>query len=350
MPSAAFSDLLLQWAQHQGRKDLPWQRDPSPYPIWLSEIMLQQTQVMTVIPYFERFVTQLPTLKALAQAPLDHVLHLWSGLGYYARARNLHRAAQTILSQYQGRFPDDFNKLTALPGIGRSTAGAILSLAFGLPYPILDGNVKRILTRYYAIAGWPGDTSVAQQLWAKSSQVTPSQHAGLFNQSMMDLGSLICIRRQPRCHECPLQSGCQAYTTQRWQEYPGKQRKAPRPEKVAWFVLLQYQQAIWMVQRPPSDLWGGLFSLPQFFSHQELLQWLQQQQIPDSAKQLPVVQHQFTHFQLMIHPLHVALTEKPRVLECAAGIWYNLAQPPRIGVAAPIQRLLQSLVSVSGVQ
>ncbi|WP_253306570.1 A/G-specific adenine glycosylase [unidentified bacterial endosymbiont] len=350
MPSAAFSARLLQWAQHQGRKDLPWQRDPSPYSIWLSEIMLQQTQVMTVIPYFERFITQLPTLQALAQAPLDQVLHLWSGLGYYARARNLHRAAHTILSQYQGRFPDDFNALTALPGIGRSTAGAILSLAFGLPYPILDGNVKRILARYYAIAGWPGDPQVARQLWAKSSQVTPRQQAGPFNQAMMDLGSLICTLRRPGCHDCPLQSGCQAYRTQRWQEYPGKPHKVSRPKKVAWFVLLQYHHTLWMVQRPLSDLWGGLFCFPQFDTPQTVLQWLQQQQIPSNAQPLPEIQHQFTHFQWIIRPLHLQLTEKPRALECASGIWYNLAKPARIGVATPIQRLLQSLMAARGVQ
>jgi A/G-specific adenine glycosylase len=350
MPSASFSALLLRWAQQQGRKDLPWQRDPSPYSIWLSEIMLQQTQVATVIPYFERFIIQLPTLEDLAHAPLDQVLHLWSGLGYYARARNLHRAAQTILSQYQGRLPNNLSELTALPGIGRSTAGAILSLAFGMPYPILDGNVKRILTRYYAIEGSPVDSRVAQQLWAKSGQITPKQQAGPFNQAMMDLGSLICTHQQPRCQDCPLQSGCQAYTTQRWQEYPGKQPKAPRPEKMEWFVIIQYQQEIWMVQRPRRDLWGGLFCFPQFSSHQTALQWLRQQPFSTNVQPLPVAQHSFTHFQLIIHPLHLVLTQRPRGVEYSAGIWYHLAHPPKVGVPAPIQRLLHAVATASEIR
>ncbi|MEW9810041.1 MAG: A/G-specific adenine glycosylase [Candidatus Symbiodolus clandestinus] len=342
---SSFASKLLLWAQQHGRKDLPWQRDRQPYSIWLSEIMLQQTQVVTVIRYFERFLEQLPNLRALATAPLDQVLHLWSGLGYYARARNLHRTAQIILHKYAGEFPQDFAQVAALPGIGRSTAGAILSLAFGESYPILDGNVKRILARYYAIAGWPGSNPVAQQLWDLSRQVTPQQQAGDFNQAMMDLGSLVCTRQQPSCYRCPLQKGCQAYRLQRCQEYPRKPPKTIRPEKQVWFLLLQYQRSVWLTPQAPHKLWGGLFCFPQFSSEQALQQWLQQQpdRYPATIHSLPTLSHTFTHLYWTIHPIHCKLVERPKNLSEGSGIWYHLTAPPRIGLAAPIQRLLQQL-------
>ena len=205
-----FADRLLGWFDVHGRKDLPWQQDPTPYRVWVSEIMLQQTQVRTVIPYYQRFMQAFPDLRALAAAPLDQVLHHWSGLGYYARARNLHRAAQRIRDDHAGRFPEDIEVVMGLPGIGRSTAGAILSLACGQRHAILDGNVKRVLARFHAVEGWPGKTAVLEQLWALAEAATPQRDVAAYNQAMMDLGATLCRRGTPECVRCPLRTDCRA--------------------------------------------------------------------------------------------------------------------------------------------
>lgn len=222
MEAKSFSPLVLDWYQRYGRKTLPWQIAKTPYKVWLSEVMLQQTQVATVIPYFERFMERFPTVSNLAAAPLDEVLHLWTGLGYYARARNLHKAAQTIVSQHSGVFPTTFDEILALPGIGRSTAGAVLSLALNQHYPILDGNVKRVLARCYAVDGWPGEKKTENKLWAISEDVTPAEGVAQFNQAMMDLGAMVCTRSKPKCELCPVKSGCEAYAHHSWAKYPGK--------------------------------------------------------------------------------------------------------------------------------
>ncbi len=208
---ASFAPRLLAWFHEQGRHDLPWQQEPTPYRVWVSEIMLQQTRVATVIPYYERFMAAFPDLAALAAADEEQVLQLWSGLGYYARARNLHRAARIILQQHGGRFPGEFEQVAALPGIGRSTAGAILSLALGQRHPILDGNVKRVLARHFAVAGWPGHSAVARKLWELSERLTPQYQAAAYNQAMMDLGATLCTRTKPDCSRCPLQESCLAH-------------------------------------------------------------------------------------------------------------------------------------------
>lgn len=231
MQARQFSHQVLEWYQRYGRKTLPWQLDKTPYQVWLSEVMLQQTQVATVIPYFQRFMARFPTVSQLAAAPLDEVLHLWTGLGYYARARNLHKAAQTIVAQHGGEFPTSFEEIAALPGIGRSTAGAILSLSLGQHYPILDGNVKRVLARCYAVEGWPGKKPVENRLWQISGEVTPAEGVGQFNQAMMDLGALVCTRSKPKCELCPLSNGCIAYANHSWANYPGKKPKQTLPEK-----------------------------------------------------------------------------------------------------------------------
>jgi len=232
-----FAQQVLEWYDRFGRKTLPWQLDKTAYQVWLSEVMLQQTQVATVIPYFQRFIARFPNVNALAAAPLDEVLHLWTGLGYYARARNLHKAAQMIAEQHGGEFPTTFDDIVALPGIGRSTAGAILSLAQGQHYPILDGNVKRVLARCCAVAGWPGKKEVENRLWNISETVTPAQGVGAFNQAMMDLGAMICTRSRPKCELCPLNTQCIAYANHSWADYPGKKPKQTIPEKSAWFVM-----------------------------------------------------------------------------------------------------------------
>ena len=222
------SAALLPWFKRHGRHDLPWQQDANPYRVWISEIMLQQTQVKTVIPYFRRFIERFPDARALADAPLDQALHLWTGLGYYARARNLHRAARIVVRDYDGSLPADPDALTALPGIGRSTAGAILSLGHGRRAPILDGNVKRALTRYYGIYGWPGRREVEKRLWELAEQETPQEDTAAYTQAIMDLGATVCTRNRPRCAECPLASGCHALRHGEQQQLPtGKTRNCP---------------------------------------------------------------------------------------------------------------------------
>lgn len=217
-----FQEQVLTWFDAHGRKDLPWQQDINPYRVWISEIMLQQTQVKTVIPYYLRFMEQLPTVQALACASEDEVLHLWTGLGYYARARNLRRCAIALCSEHDGQFPDTVEALSDLPGIGRSTAGAICSIAFGKPAAILDGNVKRVLARYATIPGWPGKTAVLKRLWGLAETLNPQQRTGAYSQAMMDLGATICLRSRPGCELCPLQHACQAHLLGQQQSFPGK--------------------------------------------------------------------------------------------------------------------------------
>lgn len=345
MQAQPFSRLLLDWYQRYGRKTLPWQLDKTPYHVWLSEVMLQQTQVATVIPYFQRFITRFPHIHALADAPLDEVLHLWTGLGYYARARNLHKTAQRVVSQHGGQFPQTFEEIVELPGIGRSTAGAILSLALGKHYPILDGNVKRVLARYYAQAGWPGKKEVENSLWQLSEQVTPVQDVGHFNQAMMDLGAMVCTRSKPKCELCPLKTSCLANGSSSWANYPGKKPKQILPEKTAYFLMLQHANGVWLEQRPNIGLWGGLFCFPQFNTRTDLERWLAQYALKDSnIEQLTAFRHTFSHFHLDIVPMWLRIDKALCAMDEGAGLWYNLEHPPSVGLAAPIERLLQQLV------
>ncbi|XBS69119.1 A/G-specific adenine glycosylase [Acerihabitans sp. KWT182] len=339
-----FAQQVLDWYRRFGRKTLPWQSDKTPYKVWLSEIMLQQTQVATVIPYFERFFAKFPTVAALAAAPLDEVLHLWTGLGYYARARNLHQAAQLIVSRHQGEFPESFADIAALPGIGRSTAGAVLSLALGQHYPILDGNVKRVLARCFAIDGWPGKKDVEQRLWTLSERLTPAQGVEGFNQAMMDLGAMVCTRSRPKCELCPLHTGCEAYAAGSWARYPGKKPRQVLPEKTAWFLLLQADQRIWLEQRPAAGLWGGLFCFPQFPQREALALWLQRRGMDiGRGEQMVSFRHTFSHFHLDIVPLRMDIADMQGCMDEGAGLWYNLAQPPSVGLAAPVERLLRQV-------
>lgn len=345
-----FAQQVLEWYQHFGRKHLPWQQQKTAYKVWLSEIMLQQTQVTTVIPYFERFMARFPSVSDLAAAPLDEVLHLWTGLGYYARARNLHKAARHIVTHHQGSFPLTFAEVTALPGVGRSTAGAVLSLAHGQHFPILDGNVKRVLARYFAVAGWPGKKEVENHLWHLSEQVTPAERVDQFNQAMMDLGAMVCTRSKPKCEICPLHSGCEARLNQSWAEFPGKKPKQSIPVRQTWFLLLQQGEKVWLEQRPPVGLWGGLFCFPQFSQRDELNLWLKSLGFHcNNSEQLTAFRHTFSHFHLDITPLWLEVSCTTSAMDDGAGLWYNLAQPPAVGLAAPVERLLQELRhSISG--
>ena len=344
MQAQQFAQQVLDWYQRFGRKTLPWQQAKTPYKVWLSEVMLQQTQVATVIPYFERFMARFPTVTDLAAAPLDEVLHLWTGLGYYARARNLHKAAQTIADRHQGVFPQTFEEVAALPGVGRSTAGAVLSLALGQHYPILDGNVKRVLARCYTVDGWPGKKEVEKRLWQIAGEVTPAQGVSQFNQAMMDLGALVCTRSKPKCEICPLNNGCMAYAEGTQARYPGKKPKQTLPERTGYMLLMQRGDGVWLEQRPPVGLWGGLFCFPQFANEEELRAWLTARGIGSTAlQQLTAFRHTFSHFHLDIVPMWLELSSAGAAMDEDAGLWYNLAQPPAVGLAAPVERLLQEL-------
>lgn len=344
MLAPQFSQQVLAWYQRFGRKTLPWQIEKTPYKVWLSEVMLQQTQVATVIPYFERFMQRFPTISDLATAPLDEVLHLWTGLGYYARARNLHKAAKTVAEQHGGVFPQTFDEVAALPGVGRSTAGAILSLALGQHYPILDGNVKRVLARCYAVSDWPGKKEVEKRLWQLSEELTPAQGVSQFNQAMMDLGAMVCTRSRPKCEICPLNDGCIARAAGNPGDYPGKKPKQTLPQRSGWMLLMQHEQSVWLEQRPPVGLWGGLFCFPQFASREALAEWMAQRGLDiGDTQQLISFRHTFSHFHLDIIPMWLKPRVYPVLMDEAAGLWYNLAQPPAVGLAAPVERLLQQL-------
>ncbi|XKM13286.1 A/G-specific adenine glycosylase [Orbaceae bacterium ac157xtp] len=343
-----FSDKVLQWYELYGRKTLPWQLEKSSYHVWLSETMLQQTQVDTVIPYFERFIHEYPTITDLANAPIDHVLHLWTGLGYYARARNLHKTAQIIANNYKGVFPTQFNDVLALPGIGRSTAGAILSLSQKQHYPILDGNVKRVLCRYYAIEGWSGTKAVENQLWQYAENVTPKKHVDKFNQAMMDLGAMVCTRSKPKCTLCPLNDDCIAYKTTSWQQYPTPKPKKTIPTKTAYFLILADKTNVLLDKRPPTGIWGGLYSFPQFTNRDELTAWLTKQKIETTElTQLISFKHTFSHFHLDIVPIFGKIKKFGHCMESASHLWYNLNNPPQVGLATPVNNLLKQITSLT---
>ncbi|MBV7388213.1 A/G-specific adenine glycosylase [Pasteurellaceae bacterium TAE3-ERU1] len=347
---APFARAVLAWYDRFGRKQLPWQQNKTPYKVWLSEVMLQQTQVATVISYFERFIATFPTITELADAPLDEVLHLWTGLGYYARARNLHKAAQTVRDEHGGQFPTRFEQVLALPGVGQSTAGAILSSCHQAPYAILDGNVKRVLSRVFAIAGWPGEKAVSDALWALSAQVTPTEQVAEFNQAMMDIGAMVCTRSKPKCGLCPLSTQCLANANDNWQAYPGKKPKKALPEKQCYFVLLLNDNAVLLQQRPATGLWGGLYAFPQCEDKPTALLFLQKCGAR-KVQALPMFRHTFSHFHLDIHPLVARAGDKVEEIaaDYAAGVssganyWYNLQSNAKIGLAAPVKTLLEML-------
>ena len=347
---ASFAVAVLAWHARHGRHDLPWQRPGragDPYRVWVSEIMLQQTRVSKVVPYFERFVARFPEVRSLADAPLDEVLHLWSGLGYYARARNLHRAAREIRDAHGGRFPERLDALLALPGVGRSTAGAVLSLALGQRHPILDGNVKRVLARCFGVPGWPGRGAVARRLWELAEALTPHREVGAYNQAMMDLGATLCRRRGPECHRCPLAGRCVGLAEGRPEAYPGPRPARPLPGRAVRMLLVRDPGGRVLLQRrPPAGLWGGLWGLPELGLGEGPLGWCRQHLggEPAMGRGLPVRSHAFSHFRLEIHPQEILLSSAGcRVLEGEGWVWYNPAQPDARGLAAPVARLLREI-------
>jgi len=337
---------LLDWFDQHGRHDLPWQQNPTPYRVWISEIMLQQTQVTTVIPYYQRFMNSFPDVKTLADATQDQVLAHWSGLGYYARARNLHKTAQIIQREHRLRFPESQDDLEALPGIGRSTAGAIRALAHKQYAVILDGNVKRVLSRHDAVSGWPGKSAVAKALWQVAEDYTPKQRVDDYTQAIMDLGATLCTRAKPRCDDCPLQTSCVAKAQGNPTAYPEKKPPKKKPQREETMLLMINEERRWLMQRrPEKGIWGGLWSFPVLEQHIGLEDYLAERGLKaQSQKELPAMTHQFSHFGLTIKPLQVQVSTT-RVEEQQDGFsqWVSLPQGLPGGVPAPITKLIEQL-------
>lgn len=342
------SKRLLPWFDQFGRKHLPWQQQKTPYKVWISEVMLQQTQVSTVIPYFERFMQSFPDISSLAKAHEDDVLSHWSGLGYYARARNLHKCAKEIHTRFNGEFPDDIATVMALPGIGRSTAGAILSLAAHQVHPILDGNVKRVLSRVFLVEGWYGHTATSKRLWGLAEDNTPQVRVADYNQSIMDLGATVCVRgKNAKCSECPLQDICAAYEHGVVEKYPESKPRKKLPVKTTVMLLgRSAQREVLMQKRPPAGIWGGLWSLPEFESQDELTQWLDNNldYRADSVQKWSIMRHTFSHYHLDITPIEVEIkAPKNIVMEDQATVWYKLGAENKRGIPAPISKLIEKL-------
>ncbi len=342
----SFSQRLLAWFDDHGRHDLPWQQQTTPYRVWVSEVMLQQTQVATVIPYYEGFMARFADVRALAEGDEDEVLALWSGLGYYSRARNLHRAARLIGDLHGGQFPEAFDEVVALPGIGRSTAGAILSIATGQHHPILDGNVKRVLSRFHAVEGWPGKREVEQRLWALASEHTPQQRTADYTQAIMDLGATLCSRSRPACDNCPLRRDCEAHAQGRVCDFPGKKPHKTLPIKqVVMPVLLNGRGEVLLEKRPPSGIWGGLWSLPECSDEADFEQWCDRLGAEvSSVETLEPFRHTFSHYHLMIQPHILGLDGvTARVEDEGASVWHPLSTLEQLGLPAPVRGILKQL-------
>jgi A/G-specific adenine glycosylase len=344
----ALAQRLLEWFAVHGRHNLPWQVNPTPYRVWVSEVMLQQTQVATVIPYYARFMARFPDIESLAAAPLDEVLHLWTGLGYYARARNLQACAKVLAAQYDGVFPSQLEQVMALPGIGRSTAGAILALSRGQRHPILDGNAKRVLARVFGIAGDPSSAAVLAALWTQSEACTPAHGVAAYTQAIMDLGATLCTRSRPACTLCPMSTGCVAALEGRQAELPGRKLKRLRPSREATLLIAQTgsnaSAAVLVERRPAAGLWGGLWSPPQFDNAHEAMQWCVRE-FGDAVEStsLPPIDHAFTHFDLRLKPIRVHCRDAAAVRDDDDRLWYQLDAPSRVGLPQPIVQLFARL-------
>ena len=343
----SFARALLHWYDRAGRKHLPWQQDRDPYKIWVSEIMLQQTQVTTVIAYFERFIDRFPNISELAAADVDEVLHLWTGLGYYARARNLHHAAQQICDHHHGEFPADVEAVYQLPGIGRSTAHAILTFSFDHSLSILDGNVKRVLARQHRVQGWPGHRPVEQRLWQLAENLTPARRTADYNQAIMDLGALVCLRRRPLCAACPVSGTCQAARYGEQHELPGRAPKKIKPVRAVGMVMVMKEhQQVLLEKRPPQGIWGGLWSFPELEGNTDPGQHMAARYglCIETDQGWEVLRHSFTHFHLDITPIPARLMRADSLMMEKPGlVWYNLRHPDARGLAAPVKKLLEKL-------
>jgi len=343
--AAEFAPALLRWHASDGRKDLPWQLDRTPYRVWVSEIMLQQTQVGTVIGYYARFMARFPTVEDLARAKTDEVLHLWSGLGYYARARNLQRTAQILVQRHGGEFPATLEEVMTLPGIGRSTAAAILALSRGERHSILDGNVKRVLARHFAVEGYPGESAVERQLWEIAEACTPATDVGTYTQAIMDLGATVCTRSNPACLLCPVTTTCSARRDNTQHAYPAPRPRKARPSRAAWVLVAQRGGNVLLERRPPTGIWGGLWGLPEFPTREHAEQWCREHLSRASVgSSLEPIRHAFSHFDYELRPLLVQCAGKAGALrEDDRYRWYDVNAPAEVGLPKPIATLLQRL-------
>ncbi len=349
---ASFAELLVAWQKRHGRHQLPWQQTRDAYRIWLSEIMLQQTQVATVVPYYHRFLQRFPDVSALAAAPVEEVMALWAGLGYYTRARNLHLCAQAVAERHGGRFPSEVAQLAELPGIGQSTAAAIAAFAYGARAAILDGNVKRVFCRVFGIDGFPGQASVEKLLWQRAASLLPERDIEAYTQGLMDLGATLCTRSKPRCGDCPMQSRCVAYATGRTAELPARKPKKAVPQRSTVMLVVLHAGELLLEQRPPSGIWGGLLSLPELdrlgggaggASDDAVRMALAGFGEVSEIAPLPEFVHAFTHYRLQVAPLKVTLAARHASAAQAAYGWHDAQAVRRAGLPAPVRKLLDSL-------
>ncbi len=345
LSNADFSSRLITWQKQYGRHDLPWQNTTDPYAIWVSEIMLQQTQVAAVIGYYSKFMQRFPTIASLAQASQDEVLQYWSGLGYYSRARNLHNAAQTIMDEHGGVFPQDFAVIQTLPGIGRSTAAAIASFAFGQTQTILDGNVKRVLTRYFAIEGWPGTPKIEKELWSLAENLLPENDIQAYTQGLMDLGATLCTRSKPQCQRCPLVESCEAYRQQRVSQLPTPKPRKSTPEKHTTMLILLQGDQVMLEKRPASGIWGGLWSFPEL-DESDVDTHIVQQRFGVTVQEstaLPKLSHAFTHFKLHITPQQLTVSKQISHASEPGQIWLSVEDAIGAAIPTPVRKILLSL-------
>ncbi len=344
--SNRFSNRVLAWFDEHGRKDLPWQQNITPYRVWISEIMLQQTQVATVIPYFQTFMERFSCVSELAKAEQDDVLHLWSGLGYYSRARNLHKAAQMIVNDFSGEFPRSVEQLMDLPGIGPSTAGAIASISMGIRAPILDGNVKRVLARYNAVAGWPGKSAVAKELWGIAEELTPAERVADYTQVMMDLGAMICTRTKPSCMRCPLKQDCEAHRKGEETLYPGSKPKKDKPERsVRMLMIINKHGEVLLEKRPDTGIWGGLWSFPEVQIDDDLKTEASRISRLELSgyEEWDAFRHTFSHYHLDIVPVKAFAESTSAINDGDRWHWFQPDIPSELGLAAPVSKLLKKI-------
>lgn len=348
----SFSRALIVWQKQHGRHALPWQNTRDAYRVWLSEIMLQQTQVAAVIPYYQRFLETFPSVEVLAAAPSEQVMAHWSGLGYYSRARNLHRCAQMVVAEHSGRFPADLDLLEKMPGIGRSTAAAISTFSYGTRAAILDGNVKRVFARVFGIAGFPGERAVENDMWQRAVALLPESGVEAYTQGLMDLGATLCTRNRPACPRCPLTSRCVAHLTGRVAELPVRKPKKKVSERNIHMFVIVHDGAILLEQRPPSGIWGGLLSLPEREKKSVL------DELPPDidavvslygeaavVMQLTGFTHVFTHFRLHVTPYRIDLRTRWHVVAKLVQVWYPVTELAGAPLPAPVKKMLLALFS-----
>lgn len=347
-----FAQRVIAWQRVHGRHDLPWQNTRDPYRIWLSEVMLQQTQVTTVVAYYLKFLQAFPDIRALASASRERVLERWSGLGYYRRAHHLHAAACEVVLRHGGEFPRDAAVLATLPGIGRSTAAAIAAFAFGARAPILEGNVKRVLARHQAIAGYPGAPKVAARLWQAAQAMLPARNVEIYTQGLMDLGATVCTRAQPRCVVCPVRADCVALREGRVNELPSPRPRKTLPRRAVRVLLIERGGEILLEKRPAAGIWGGLWSLPELPLDADVGASMRTRFAVDAilGEELPPIAHGFTHYALTMHPSRVVVDEWPARAEASGLLWLSPADAHGAALPAPIKKLLRSLDRASEVR